>query len=320
MNAREIFEYYSSARVLSSEGRLDFVSWVQDAPDTMKGSMAVAGISLSMIEHGWDEDKVRLLASVVNADNVLRIRQRAMAGLLLVLMNNDGWVRRAVDTPLMEDVQDAFAVDPSLALATLLSLLRTDKVDWVESAEMALSREMIPLLQAGKQEEANAVVERHKDEIMRVEKLQLDRTFLLFKRFYDSPFFRECAANWLLPWDDRALQNADADDRAALQHLFSAVKMCDSDRYAFLCSPLRQAVSQIPAAGLSGMSSERPSGKKGSKFETDNYIQQLYRYFRLSSFTQVRPFEGVKNLRDTLVYRLVVVGEAAQRQAAAFFS
>lgn len=320
MNARGIFEYYNTPHALSSEDRLDFVSLVQDAPDTVKGGMAVAGLSLSVIENGWNEDKVRLLASAANADNAPCIRQRAMAGLLLVLTNNDSRVRRAADTPLMEDVQDAVAADPPLALATLLSLLRTGKVAWVESSETALAKELVPLLQAGKQAEANAVVERHKEEILRAEELQLDRTFPLFRRFYNSPFFRECAANWLLPWDDRALQNAGEDDRTALQQLFSAVRMCDSDRYAFLCSPLRQAVSQIPAAKVPGMPSARPGAEEGSSSETDNYIRQLYRYFRLSSFTQAKPFEGVENLRDTLVYRLVVVGEAAQQRTAVFFS
>ena len=46
---------------------------------------------------------------------------------------------------------------------------------------------------------------------------------------------------------------------------------------------------------------------------TNGYVQQMYRYFRLSSFTHGTPFDLVPYLRDTLVYRLVVVGENAKK-------
>ena len=46
---------------------------------------------------------------------------------------------------------------------------------------------------------------------------------------------------------------------------------------------------------------------------TNGYVQQLYRYFRLSSFTQSTPFDLVNYMRDTIVYRLVVVGERAKQ-------
>jgi hypothetical protein len=45
---------------------------------------------------------------------------------------------------------------------------------------------------------------------------------------------------------------------------------------------------------------------------TNGYVQQLYRFFRLSSHTQANPFELAHRLRDFLVYRLVVVGDRAK--------
>ena len=46
---------------------------------------------------------------------------------------------------------------------------------------------------------------------------------------------------------------------------------------------------------------------------TNGYVQQLYRYFRLSSFSHVNPFELVTYLRDTWIYRMLVVGEKARK-------
>jgi hypothetical protein len=45
---------------------------------------------------------------------------------------------------------------------------------------------------------------------------------------------------------------------------------------------------------------------------TNGYVQQLYRFFRLSSHTQIRPFDLASHLRDLMVYRLIVVGERAK--------
>ena len=50
----------------------------------------------------------------------------------------------------------------------------------------------------------------------------------------------------------------------------------------------------------------------GEDIITNQYTQQLYRFFQLSPFTQVNPFEKAFRLRETMVYRLVVVGKAAQ--------
>ena len=52
---------------------------------------------------------------------------------------------------------------------------------------------------------------------------------------------------------------------------------------------------------------------KGKMLITNGYIQQLYRFFRLSPFVSAKPFELACNLRELLVYRLVVVGERAQQ-------
>jgi hypothetical protein len=52
---------------------------------------------------------------------------------------------------------------------------------------------------------------------------------------------------------------------------------------------------------------------QGKSIITNGYVQQLYRYFRLSSYANGKPFDLAQKLRELLVYRLVVVGEKAQQ-------
>jgi hypothetical protein len=88
--------------------------------------------------------------------------------------------------------------------------------------------------------------------------------------------------------------------------------MCDSDKYA-LCH-MYPSFKQLIKSQLS-IDSLREVGidMQGKSIITNGYIQQLYRYFRLSSFTNSTPFDLVNYLRDTIVYRLVVIGERAKR-------
>ena len=52
---------------------------------------------------------------------------------------------------------------------------------------------------------------------------------------------------------------------------------------------------------------------QGKTIVTNGYIQQLYRFFRLSSFAKAKTFDLANKLRELLVYRLVVVGSQAQQ-------
>jgi hypothetical protein len=53
---------------------------------------------------------------------------------------------------------------------------------------------------------------------------------------------------------------------------------------------------------------------------TNGYVQQLYRFFRLSSFSRVSPFDLVSYIRQTLAFRWIVVGERARTAIGNFLS
>ena len=95
--------------------------------------------------------------------------------------------------------------------------------------------------------------------------------------------------------------------------------MCDSDKYAL--AQMYKSFKQMIKSQLS-IDSLREVGvdMHGRNIVTNGYVQQLYRFFRLGGSsldstiktTGSGVFEIAHNLRDLLVYRLVVVGTQAQ--------
>ena len=156
------------------------------------------------------------------------------------------------------------------------------------------------------------VIRSRQSEMEHIAKMHLDQSFLIFRDFYQNSFFREQAANWLLPWTDDALLNVNEEDREELEGLLQVWPLCDSDKYA-LCQ-MYQPFKTLIKSQLS-VDSLREVGFdiKGKMIITNGYVQQLYRFFRLSSFARSKPFELAYKLRELLVYRLVVVGERAQQ-------
>ena len=66
--------------------------------------------------------------------------------------------------------------------------------------------------------------------------------------------------------------------------------------------------SQLSVDSLKEVGLDMPN----NQIVTNGYVQQLYRFFRLSSHTQARPFDLAQQLRNLMVYRLIVVGERAK--------
>ena len=88
--------------------------------------------------------------------------------------------------------------------------------------------------------------------------------------------------------------------------------MCDSDKYA-LCQAYRSfkgiIKSQLSVDSLREVGLDMPN----NQIVTNGYVQQLYRFFRLSSHTQAQPFELAHHMRNFIVYRLIVVGDRAKQ-------
>jgi hypothetical protein len=213
---------------------------------------------------------------------------------------------------LLEDLQEILTFAPELSYTALCNIARTTQIKRMEQFNMQLTQELMPLMKDRHSNEFYDIIRSRQSEMEHIAQMHLDQNFLIFREFYTTPFFRSDASNWLLPWNDKALLNVDEDDRDALEGLMQLWPLCDSDKYA-LCQAYRSfkgvIQSQLSIDSLKEVGIDMPN----NHIVTNGYVQQLYRFFRLSSHTKAKPFDIAQNMRDLMVYRLIVVGERAKQ-------
>ena len=309
MNSHEIFEYYRTHTAFSEDDMADFCVYVQDPINTTDGMMAIAGLTINLLEHSWNEDNLMLM--LTSCDGISpEAFERIVVGLLLIMMQHDTHIRR--DRVMLGEMQEVLTYAPELSFTALSNIARTTQMKRMEQFNAQLTKELMPLMNNRETNEFYDIIRSRQSEMEHIAKMQLDQNFLIFREFYSTPFFREQASNWLLPWTDEALLNIQEEDRDEVEGLMQLWPMCDSDKYA-LCN-MYSSFKQLIQSQLS-VDSLREVGidMQSKNIVTNGYIQQLYRYFRLSSFAHTKPFDMAYKLRDLLVYRLVVVGSRAQQ-------
>ena len=309
MNSSEIFDYYRSHATFSKDDMADFRVYVQDPVNTTDGMMAIAGLTVNLLEHSFNEDNLMLM--LTSCDGISpEAFERVVVGLLLIMIQHDAPIRR--DRVLLGEMQEVLTYAPELSFTALCNIARTTQMKRMEQFNAQLTKELLPLMNNRESNEFYDIIRNRQSEMEHIAQMQLDQNFIIFREFYSSPFFREQASNWLLPWKEDALLNIEENDRDEVERLLDLWPMCDSDKYA-LCHMYKSFKGVIQSQLSIDSLSEVGIGMPGKNIITNGYIQQLYRFFRLSSFTHTKPFDSAHNLREKLVYRLVVVGEKAQQ-------
>ena len=309
MSANEIFDYYRSATSFSQDDVADFYVYTQDSVHPTDGLMAIAGLTINLLENPWNQDHLMLLITCCDGISPEGF-ERVVVGLLLAMMQHDTYIRR--DRALLGEIQEVLTYAPELSFTALSNIARTTQMKRMEQFNAQLTKELLPLMNDRASNEFYDIIRSRQSEMEHIAKMHLDQNFLLFREFYSTPFFRAQAANWLLPWTDEALLSIDEEDRNEVESLMHLWPLCDSDKYA-LCH-MYKSFKQMIKSQLS-VDSLREVGMdmQGKTIVTNGYIQQLYRFFRLSSFAKTKPFDLANKLRELLVYRLVVVGSQAQQ-------
>ena len=309
MSANEIFDYYRSATSFSQDDVADFYVYTQDSVHPTDGLMAIAGLTINLLENPWNQDHLMLLITCCDGISPEGF-ERVVVGLLLAMMQHDTYIRR--DRNLLGEIQEVLTYAPELSFTALSNIARTTQMKRMEQFNAQLTKELLPLMNDRASNEFYDIIRSRQSEMEHIAKMHLDQNFLLFREFYSTPFFRAQAANWLLPWMDEALLGIDEEDRHEVESLMQLWPLCDSDKYA-LCH-MYKSFKQMIKSQLS-VDSLREVGMdmQGKTIVTNGYIQQLYRFFRLSSFAKTKPFDLANKLRELLVYRLVVVGSQAQQ-------
>jgi hypothetical protein len=270
--------------------------------------MAVAGLTLNLLENHWSEHK--LMTILTSCDGIApEMFERIVVGVILVMMRYDREIRH--NQALLEDLQEVLTFAPELSFTALSNIARTTQIKRMEQFNRQLTQELMPLMNDRHSNEFYDIIRSRQSEMEHIAKMHLDQNFLIFREFYSTPFFRNDASNWLLPWNDKALLNVKEEDRDDVAGLLDLWPLCDSDKYA-LCQMYDSfkgvIKSQLSVDSLREVGLDMPK----NQIVTNGYVQQLYRFFRLSSHTQIRPFDLASHLRDLMVYRLIVVGERAK--------
>lgn len=306
MNA--IFDNYRLLDTLSHEDEADFRVFLQDPDNLEDGLMAVAGLTLNLLENHWSEHK--LMTILTSCDGIApEMFERIVVGVILIMMRYDREIRH--NQTLLEDLQEVLTFAPELSFTALSNIARTTQIKRMEQFNHQLTQELMPLMNDRHSNEFYDIIRSRQSEMEHIAKMHLDQNFLIFREFYSTPFFRNDASNWLLPWNDKALLNVKEEDRDDVAGLLDLWPLCDSDKYA-LCQMYDSfkgvIKSQLSVDSLKEVGLDMPK----NQIVTNGYVQQLYRFFRLSSHTQIRPFDLAYHLRDLMVYRLIVVGERAK--------
>lgn len=309
MSANEIFDYYKSATSFSQDDVADFYVYTQDSTNPTDGLMAIAGLTINLVENKWNKDNLMLLITCCDGISPEGF-ERVVVGLLLTMMQHDTLIRR--DRALLSEIQEVLTYAPELSFTALSNIARTTQMKRMEQFNAQLTKELLPLMNDRASNEFYDIIRSRQSEMEHIAKMHLDQNFLLFREFYSTPFFREQPANWLLPWTEDALLNIDEEDRIEVESLMQLWSLCDSDKYA-LCHMYKSFKHMIKSQLSVESLNEVGMNMQGKTIVTNGYIQQLYRYFRLSSFSKSKPFDLAYKLRDLLVYRLVVVGSQAQQ-------
>lgn len=307
----DIFDFYRASEVLHEDDYADFLVIVQDSFRLEDGLMAVSGLTLSLLEGQWSDDRFMLLLKAywLGLDNM--VRERMLVGLILILMKYNTIIREKVD--IWEPIQEILSDDYELSFTALCNIARTAQIKHLEHFNQQMAKDIMPLMNQLGSDEFYDVIRKHQGEMERIARLHLDQNFLIFKTAYQSPFFQERAAHWLKPWDKDQLLNVDEEERDALQGMMDVWPLCDSDKYALMgmSKMLRDTLrGQLQADMLQHMGEALGDT---AHIITNGYVQQLYRYFRLSSFSRGALFDLIPYLRDTWVYRILVVGENAKQ-------
>lgn len=309
-NAYEIFDYYREAVVLTEDDFADFLVLVQDVSAEAEGAMAVSGLSLALLERDWSKERVLLLMKAFQLQTADIVRERIIVGIILLLVKHNAIVR--LQTDMHDMIQDVLTDEPELSFTALCNIARTSQVKYLEQFNQKMTKDIMPLMNKVGSDEFYEVISKHQSEMERIARLNLDQNFLIFKSSYYTDFFRSRAANWFYPWTDEQLVNVPEDEREQLREMMRIWPLCDSDRYALLgmTNMLRDTLREQFQGDMLAQMADTTGH---ATIITNGYVQQLYRYFRLSSFTHGTPFDLVAYLRETWVYRLIVVGDKAKR-------
>ena len=143
MSSNDIFEHYRSHTSFTEDDIADFHLYVQDPIETTDGLMAIAGLTINLLENPWNEENLMLM--LTSCEGITpQAFERVIVGLLLVMITHDSHIRR--DRVLLGEIQEVLTYAPELSFTALSNIARTTQMKQIERFNTQLAQELMPLM------------------------------------------------------------------------------------------------------------------------------------------------------------------------------
>lgn len=121
----QILHWYRSLTQVSQDDRADFEIMLLDKKNPKDALVAINGLTMNMMEHGYNKGVFSLLLTAARADNVKAVRLGALGTALFGLTLYDDAFRQSQD--IVEQLLDVLAEDGEMAYTILLTLWKAKK-------------------------------------------------------------------------------------------------------------------------------------------------------------------------------------------------
>ena len=278
---KDLFHIFQKSETVEVEDLADFQVILLDKEQPTQAAMAITALTLYQLEHGYERGRFQMLLWAMSKHCAEEVRARAMVGLLLIcgrLNVTDQWA--------LEQMAELLSYDNGLAFDAWVAILQTGKPE------------------------------------------TYDPNFEMVKPLYGTQAFTNAPELFFEPFERGKVEDLDEFEWRLVDLFFDAMNVCDSDKYALLLvlkqylpvivQQLKEQDIDIDSLEYVDLNFQRMMMISNGKHQlqrrdteltpVENYVQQLYRFIRLSRHTPLRLSEDVTELRKTMIDRMVVVG------------
>ena len=338
-DSNEMFMYLWSRGSLSSNEGKSIAEFLNDLEvDNSDKAMAVSAITMSLMKI-FDPVKAIALCSATDNDEIV-IAQRALVGLAITTYANShriGYYPELKEAIEGLNEISGFAHRLYITQVQLLRCRETQKIDRKMREEIIPAMLKNPNLRNPKlgievekeieKEDKNPEweawfaedgIKNKLDEMAQWQQEGADVYMSTFSQLKHYPFFNEMP-NWFRPFDmndpavTKIIPKSSSSKELILKTLFDSKYFCNSDKYSFCFtfgqvpeeqrSMLMQQLGEQHGDGTAIPDTAMPAipRKVEEELQSNQYIQDLYRFFKLSTFSKdfIDPFSLSLNLLES---------------------
>ena len=290
MNAeqlKDLFDIFRKSEIIEVEDLADYQVALLDTEEPMQAAGAVTALTLYQLEHGYDRGRFQMIQWAMSTRCADIIQARAIVGLLLICARQkirDPWV--------LEQMADVLSYHNEFAYEAWIAILQSTKPE------------------------------------------QYDPNFEVVKALYDTQLFANHPNMYFELFDRGVVEELDDFEWKLAEMFFKTMNLCDSDMFAIMlllkqympaiANQLKEEDIDLDALDnvdikfqqmmmiSNGKSQLQPLGEELT--ETENYVQQLYRFMKLSKSTPLRVSDSMAALRNTMIDRMIAVGIERQKE------